>query len=331
MCELSLQQSAVENNDVDEQMLHRSKELTAIAKAIEPIICQHLPKRLLMFGPSGSGKTASAKFLIRKLIHHGHVRCAYVNCWNYYTQFDLLKAIAEKLGLVIAEGRVSSHELIYRIERVCEKNSCVIVLDEIDQLEEKRVLYSIGLMRAALILIANDEGALNRVDERIRSRLGPLERISFAPYQLPELEDIVEAHALALTSTKPDKSHLRRIAASAGGNAHLAIESLRLAGERAKEENSQAILERHVKQSVEVRSTIYKKPRIEQLNEHQQLLYTIIKESGEIKAGELHRKYREIASHPLTERAVRKYLHKLERFGFIRRKGFGRWRVYGIS
>lgn len=61
------------------------------------------------------------------------------------------------------------------------------------------------------------------------------------------------------------------------------------------------------------------------------MLYRIIKSEGELKAGELHEKYKERADNPVVDRTVRKYLGKLERLGLIETEGEGRWRVYKIK
>lgn len=315
-----------------EQVIHRFNQLKVVAGSVEPLLHGKSSKTVLMHGPSGSGKTTTARFLLDKLKEQDHrIRTAYVNCWRFSSRFDCLTAVAQGLGLPKTIGKISSSELRFKIESIAERTPCCVVLDEADQLEMKRVIREIGETRAALILIMIDDRDLFRLSEAIRSRLGPIERVHFPTYTISELEDIIESRAeLALMSGKLNKGQIRRIAVCAGGNAHLAMESLRLAAERAEEKNSLRILDEHVSFAVENARRSYHTKSLGRLNEHQRLLLEIIKEAGEIPTGEVHKKFRERAQNPVSERTLRNYLHKLEKYGFVKAKGFGRWRVFEV-
>lgn len=106
------------------------------------------------------------------------------------------------------------------------------------------------------------------------------------------------------------------------------MESLRLAAERAEASNSSKILDEHVSFAVENARRSYHTKSLDRLNEHQRLLLEIIKEVEEIPTGEVHRKFRERAKNSVSERTLRNCLHKLEKYGFVKAKGFGRWRVF---
>lgn len=311
-------------------VIQRRRQLQAMAEAIEPIWHGQSAKTVFLHGPSGAGKSSSARHLLQRMQTRSRaVHTAYVNCWDAYSRFDLLRALVRGLGLRVLQGKASAKELAFRLDKACQAAPCVLALDEVDQLEQKKVLYTLGQLPAGLLLVSNDDTALSQLDERIRSRLGPMERVHFPPYQRPELEDIVAARAQhALRPDALSNAQIRQIAATAGGNAHLAIESLRLAAEAAERQNREAVADADVHKAVEQARRTVRTKRLDRLNAHQKLLYDLIKAAGEVPAGELHARYRERADEPLTERAIRNYLHKLEKYGFIRKKGTGRWRTY---
>jgi len=67
---------------------------------------------------------------------------------------------------------------------------------------------------------------------------------------------------------------------------------------------------------------------LEKLNEHEKLLYRLVEDYGEIASGELYRAYRSRVKSPVAERAYRKYMEHLVRFGLVKAKGEERWRRY---
>lgn len=71
---------------------------------------------------------------------------------------------------------------------------------------------------------------------------------------------------------------------------------------------------------------------VDALSTHQRMLYEIIKEAGEIGAGELRERYEErVGSNAKSARMQRKYLTGIARYKLIRSKGSGRWTRYEIQ
>lgn len=320
---------ALTESYLPEQLLYRWNQVKMIASAIEPILESKDSKTVLLYGPSGAGKTTAARFFLGYLKDQNpSIKTTYINCWNDHSRFNFLLSLAKELGITILQGRVSGGEVFFRIEKACQKSLCTLVLDEVDQLEDKRLLYRIGSLNTGLILITNDDRALYRIDERVKSRLGPLEKVHFPAYTGQELADIVEGRAhIALRPQSLSKAQIRRIVACAGNNAHLAMESLKLAAERADAGNATKILDEHIDFAVENARRSYSTRSLGRLNDHQRVLFEIIRK-GNIGAGQLHKAYREKMKEPMTERAVRNHLQKMVRYGFIKSKGEGRWRVY---
>ena len=176
-----------------EVLLHRNEHFRMIAQAVEPILHGRKAKNVLIYGPSGAGKTTTARVFLEKAKEETTARCAYVNCWENYRSFDVLQALFEDLKQNIAFGRVSTRDLLFKLHRLASSCPFILALDEVDQLEEKRILYSLANLPIALILITNDDRALLRLDERIKARLSPLERVHFPLYKARELEDILES------------------------------------------------------------------------------------------------------------------------------------------
>src|SRR5512135_3748684 len=70
-----------------DELLHRERELQAIADAIKPLLGKRTPTNLFVHGSSGSGKTTCVKYLLKQLSEQSSgVVPVYVNCWENPTQ-----------------------------------------------------------------------------------------------------------------------------------------------------------------------------------------------------------------------------------------------------
>lgn len=70
--------------------------------------------------------------------------------------------------------------------------------------------------------------------------------------------------------------------------------------------------------------------KIEKLTEHQQTLYDIIAAAEEIEPSALYECYQEQVSEPKSNRTVRNYLQKMERYNLIECAGENRGRIYRL-
>ena len=98
-------------------------------------------------------------------------------------------------------------------------------IDEVDQLEEKNVLYDLYRARnISLILIANREEELfAQLDDRLTSRFHSSERVQFDKYRLDELVSILDARVRwALSEDVIGKQELALVADAAAGDARIA-------------------------------------------------------------------------------------------------------------
>jgi Cdc6-like AAA superfamily ATPase len=259
----------------------------------------------------------------------------YVNCWYTPSRFRILYDILRQTGHVFDIHRkgTATDELLELLARKGKKSLRVVILDEVDQMDDGRVLYD--LLRpgnVCLILISNSSTVLHKADPRVVSSMASAERIEFPAYSAGELADILRGRAeWGIVPGAISGRQIEAMAEAAGGDARAAIGMLRAAAEKAESEGSERIRDEHIKceapgagKKEELRAGL--------LGEHEALLLEAIKEKGEISPGELYAEYfsrcADRGVNPAVERTVRKHLERLAKQKMIVAKGEGRWRVY---
>lgn len=321
---------------VPSEVVHRDAEVNHLASVLEPISHGESADSALLTGPSGVGKTCLARFVTDQLQQETlDVTVQYVNCWQAYSQFRTVYHILDGLGKTLNIHRQSTprDELIDRL-REYDGSHCVGILDEIDQLEDKSILYDLHeFTQFSTMLIANREQDLFAdLDERIVSRYRGCERVQFDRYSLEELVGIMQARVdRGLTSGAVERDVLEQIADEAAGDARLAISILRNAARTAHHEQIPDITIEIVEDAIPNAQNEMNRKNLETLTPHQQRLYEIIDRHGNIKPGDLYEAYREQVESPKSDRTVRAYLPKMERYGLIDAEGTSRDRVYRIS
>ena len=225
-------------------------------------------------------------------------------------------------------------EAVDYLERVA-----VIMLDEIDKLVEKSgddTLYNLSRMnselensRVSIIGISNDLKFTDFLDPRVKSSLGE-EEIVFPPYDANQLRDILRHRAEV--AFKPDALSedviplCAAFAAQEHGDARRALDLLRTAGELAERDNSEEVVEDHVRKAqdkieldrvVEVVRTLPTQSKL--------VLYAIIvlEQHGvrNINTGEVYNIYKrlcdEIEADVLTQRRVTDLISELDMLGIV--------------
>lgn len=321
---------------VPSEVVHRDAEVNHLASVLEPITHGEPADPALLTGPSGVGKTCLARFVTDQLQQETlDVTVQYVNCWQAYSQFRTVYHILDGLGKTLDVHRQSTprDELIDRL-REYDGSPCVVILDEIDQLEDKSVLYDLHeLPQFSTMLIANREDDLFvDLDERLVSRYRGCERVQFDRYGVEELVGVMQARAdRGLTSGAVDQPVLERIADAAAGDARLAISILRSAARTAHHEQATRITLGIVEDAIPNAQSEMKRKNLDTLTPHQRTLYGIVDEDGEVTPGELYEAYRDRVESPKSDRTVRTYLTKMDRYGLIDAEGTSRDRVYRVS
>ncbi|SDY33524.1 Cdc6/Cdc18 family protein [Halobellus clavatus] len=318
---------------VPRDVVHRTHEVNTIEAALNPVTEGGQGETTFLHGPSGVGKTCIARYMTDQLRETVlDINTQYVNCWEDYSKFKTLYRILEGIDRTIDVHRQSTprDELLERL-RNYDGPPYVVILDEVDQLEDKAILYDLKRIRnLSLILVANKEAELfDPLNDRLTSRLRASTRIFFDRYSTDELVQILEPrvrwglHGDAVTTEQ-----LEFISETAAGDARVGIETLRVAARRATQRGLNSVPDEVIEGAVPKAKSEIRQRNVETLTDEQQILYDIITEHKEIAPNNLYTKYREKSSDPKTDRTVRNYLQKMERYNLIRAKGHNRGRTY---
>lgn len=310
----------------DGQMQQMAQCLAPIAEGRESAGFSLQPRNMMLYGPPGTGKTCISKYILSQLAESAAFQQAYVNCWNFESRFKVLFAILQKLGADPSKHRVGTpiDEIIEALARKAKARQLIVIMDEVDHLSDEKVVYDLISLDACLIMIANEETATYKWDQRIRSRLSSAERIAFPKYRPDEIEGILKDRAeWALVPGSVSPREIARIAEASNGDARAAIAALRVAAEKAESSGKGKIT------ADMLHEPSGGKEREPELNRHQEVALRLLKQKS-ISSAELLEKLNKEAG-PIAERTFRKYMESLVRRGLVKASGEGRWRSYSIG
>lgn len=317
------------------RMVHRNSQVTEIKRNLEPVLKNGSPRNMLLYGPPGTGKSTMAEYVVDQLQKHSStVVSGSVNCWRYPSRFKVYYNLLQDLGVnLIHRTGTPTDQLVDKFRDKVKARPSIVILDEVDQIEEERILYDFARENnVALIMIANKETALYDFDDRIRSSLEGTQEIRFPHYEDDELVDILkDRRKWGLRDESVSNESLRRIAIRANGDARVALNALRIAAEEAETDDKEKISEELVDKAIPQAEKQNKSKSLDNLNGHQRVLYDIIEEAEEIKPSNLYEKYREKVEDPKVDRTLRKYLKKMDHYKLIESEGEGRWRKYRLQ
>lgn len=320
---------------VPQEVKHRDGEVNHLSSVLRPIMNGEQADPAFLYGPTGVGKTCIAQFTVERLRESlVNLDYQYVNCWEDYSRFKTLYTLLNGVEETFDIHRQSTPKdvLLDRL-RDHEGPPYVVILDEVDQLEDKSLLYDLyRIPRLTMVLIANNEqGLFAGIDDRLNSRLTDTAHIHFRPYHNEELVAILQDRVQwGLGADVIDEPRLETIADHAGGDARVAISILRKASRTARDANLNEIPDTVIREVVSEAKSEIRQKTVDRLTEHQQTLCEIITEHGEIEPRELHGEYRDRVDEPKTRRMVRNYLSKLEQYNLIASEGNTKARTYCI-
>ena len=332
-------EQVLEDSFIPSPTLHREGQLKSLAR------CLVRPgANVLLHGSTGTGKTSMVRWLFREFERHTRVKPVYVNVWEHSTRFDILYEAATSVYPMIPKRGTATSEVMERITEFSSKTGrrLIVCLDELDQLRENEVLYNLLNVGCRLVLISNDkEAVMNlKLDHRIRSRLGFFIEMEFPPYTRDELYEILRDRApIALRDGAVKDMQLKYIAMLVsqhnGGDARIALLTLKKSAVLAEQEGKSRIENAHIKKAWDDAKTLSMSRVLSKLFPDQRLLYSLAKESGETGTGELYAEYRKRmekdGGKPVEEVTYRKYMHELAKLGLVTAKGDGRWRRYKVA
>ncbi|WP_435362341.1 Cdc6/Cdc18 family protein [Haloarchaeobius sp. DFWS5] len=321
---------------IPQEVEHRNAVVNHLSNALRPIMDGHPGETALLYGPSGAGKTCIAQYTAEKLRENVlDINTQYVNCWQDYSRFRVLYRILDGIDKTVDLQRRSTpkDELSARLADY-DGSQYVIILDEVDQLQDTKVLYDLYQARKiTMVLIANREEQLfSQLEDRLVSRLHSCVRIQFDKYHLDELVEILQARARwGLAEDAIGKDGLRFIADSAAGDARVGIGILRSAARRADQQGTGRITTDILEAAVPAGKQEVRDNAVDKLNPHQRALYEIIDNEGEIDPGNLYELYTDGVDEPKSKRTVRNHLAKLDQYGLIVSDGEKRGRTYRLQ
>ena len=316
------------------RMVHRGQERQEIADALKPMMNEERPRNVLLHGPPGTGKSTMARYVVEKMKEHMNLISGSVNCWRYPSRFKMYHSLLQDMGeKMIHRTGTPTDKLVDKFEKKVRKRPAVVVLDEVDQVEEERILYDMARYnRTGLIMIANQENVFYNLDQRIRSSLSSRKNIRFQAYTEEELLDILrDRRQWGLRDGCIEDSQLRRMASRANGDARVAINSLRIAAEEAEKEASEQIRDEYITEAIPEAIEKNESESLEKLNDDQKVLYSIIKEEETVRPRELYDSYREKVEKPKVERTLRNYLQEMEKYRLIQSTGSGTGTEYTLK
>jgi len=308
------------------RLLHREGQLKEIERCLKPALRNRNIENVFLVGPSGTGKTLLAKWILET---HFIEISVYVSCWDYRHTHEVLREILVRLGKPI-HGREPTGDLVKLLQKVLEKRKIIVCLDEVDQLKEFNVLYTLLRNGCGLILISNHYHALMHLDGRISSSLA-LTEINFPLYTKDEIYDIAKDRVQFAFRPGAIKDDLTRIiSAMANGDARIALQILLRAAKKAEDKNLKHITIEEIKQASKEAHKFKKSYLLKKLNEHQRVIYEILERKIKMASGALYKEYRSLVSKPVVDRAYRNYMKRMVELGLVKVEGKGRWKIFEI-
>lgn len=318
---------------VPKEIQHRDNKLNILVDSLDPVVDGDRGETTFLFGPSGVGKTCIARYTVQKLEEQAFsVTTQYVNAWEDHTKFKLLYRILEGIDRSFDIHRQSTptDELVERL-RKHDDDQYVVIIDEVDQLTDKSVLYDLyRIKNLTMVLIANREAELFAgLDERLNSRLSTCSRINFDPYSHNELVSILSDRVeWGLDPDVINDKQIAKIADAAAGDARKAIGILRQAAKTAHQNGHDMITTELILEAIPEARVDIKQKSLGKLTDDQRLLYDIIESHGEIAPKVLYEKYSEQADDAFSKRMMRNHLDKMQHYNLVTAKGATRSRVY---
>ncbi len=331
MASVFLREEVLYPDYLPDYLPHREAQIRDISFSLRPALNFSMPDDLFIYGPPGTGKTAVVRYVFRELEGVSRrIKPVYINAWMNNTPTAVFTELARKLGLPVPRRGISQEEVLARIREAMEKERYVVILalDEADQvIHREKLLYQLTRLneesgRLSLILISNSL-PISSLDSRIRSSLN-LRTVEFPRYTVPELKDIVRERAeLALVPGSYTEEALALCAVygyKEGGDARVAIQTLRYAGRLADYEGLDVITRDVVKRAYySARVSIYRSQLLDLDQPLRQLVVEVarkIKNRKKITSGQLYLQFCDKYGR-VSERTFRYWIQKLRERGII--------------
>lgn len=248
---------------------HRGNQIRYIGEIVAPMLKGSRCSNIFIYGKPGTGKTAVVKYVLNRLVAKAHkfgapVKASYINCRLAGTEYRVLSHLCTALSISVPFTGLAVGEVFDRFRDGVDLNRILllVILDEIDALVKARgdtLLYELTRIneillksKVSLIGISNDLRFKEFLNPQVLSSLSE-EEVVFKPYNAAELRKILYERAkLAFQNNVLSDGVIdlcAALAAAEHGDARRALDLLRVAGEIAKREESQNVMEVHARRA----------------------------------------------------------------------------------
>ena len=253
-----------------ERIVGRDEEVRAVGNALGPATQGGPPETMIIYGKTGTGKSLVTRCTTRKAHrtateNGSSLQYSYVDCSDYQTEAKASREMARELrdnldvdkniprvGIASSDYRDIAWEMLNNHN----VDSCVVILDEIDKLENNEILRSLSRARESgksdshigVICISNKIEYRDRLNERVDSSLQDNE-LFFHPYDANQLHKILENRRDAFSDGVLEKDVIPKAAALAAqehGDARKAVDILYEAGRLAEKNGDESVTVAHV-------------------------------------------------------------------------------------
>ena len=348
----------LQSSYIPENLPHRMDKIREIVEIIAPSLNKDKPSNILIFGKTGTGKTAVMNFVGKELkkADEEQQNCSfiYVNCEVVDTTYGILYNISNQI-ITDPSKRIpftgwSLDKILAELTDYIGKQDKVfiIVLDEIDRSFQKNgddIFYYLTTInevlqnsKVSIIGITNNVNFTELLGQRVKSRLGE-EKIIFPPYNVEQLQDILEARARdAFDEGVLDDDvipYCAALSAQEMGDARRALDLLRMAADFAERNGDTRVTGAHVRYAknkieLDAVSEIVKTLTIQSKIVLMSIIRNTENDMTTMTTGDVYSMYKficeSIGQSVLTQRRVAGLISELDMLGIIhaRVKSFGR-------
>lgn len=350
-----------------EKVLYREEQLQEVANILAPVLKLEKPSNLFIYGKTGTGKTLSVKHILNSMNEIAKqnnlaLKTIYLNCKLKRvadTEYRLIAQLIKELGREIPSTGLPTDEVytIFYSLLDQEKQTILLVLDEIDQLTKKigdEILYNLTRINSelkksqiCLVGISNNLIFSENLDPRVKSSLSE-EELIFPPYNALQIKEILKERAeKAFKENVIQSGVIEKCSAYAArehGDVRRAIDLLRVAGEIAERSGSLILEIVHLDEAEKkVEADKILNAVINQPKQFQNVLYSIMlisPQKNQFYTGEIYEVYKNICKQVkfniLTQRRVSDILAEMDMLGIINAKiiskgRYGRTREVSLS
>lgn len=268
-----------------DKIVGRDEEIETVARRLKPALQGGSGKGTLLLGKSGSGKTLVTRYVSQEVEQRGEengtrIGRAVIDCSQRRSETQTIIHLAKSLnrpdetGVTIPSSGIATGHYYDRLWTIINElyDAIIIVLDEIDRLapppshienvspeetDDSKLLMQLSrageeddiMAGMTVIGISNDLKYGDRLDTRVESSFSP-DEIVFPAYDANQLGDILDRRRDAFHENvlSGDVVPLcSALAAQEHGDARKAIDLFRLAGEIARDQGADKVLEEHAR------------------------------------------------------------------------------------